>query len=431
MKNQVTDDPQLLILGADYATGNMGVDALLSGTIASAVHARPRMRIRLLTYGRHSTAQAAQVPIDQINLRFSWKLTLPNNVMRLLAVAWVARVHPRVGGWLIARHPALGEIRRASLCVAIAGGDSFSDIYGWRRFSYICLPQLLVLALGRPLVLLPQTLGPFKARIAARIAGAIMRRAAVVFSRDAEGLEVAKRMRPPVHAEFSADMGFALHPQAPASGLPDWVRAADGRLIGLNVSGLLYFHRNPAGMFGIRGDYRTTLEDLVIRLTTRMEFHVVLVTHVTGAGESDADACADFHARLKDRCGERLVLASGGYNHREIKHLIGHCRFFIGARMHACIAALSQGIPAAGMAYSRKFAGVFESIGAGELVVDLRDHDGPAVVERLVELIERQDEFAATLVPRAAEARAAALGLFGRLASHPSSQHVREIVPTL
>jgi polysaccharide pyruvyl transferase WcaK-like protein len=63
---------------------------------------------------------------------------------------------------------------------------------------------------------------------------------------------------------------------------------------------------------------------------------------------------------------------TAAYNPHEVKAIIGRCGFFIGARMHSCIAALSQEIPTVGMAYSRKFAGVFESVGAGETVVDLR-----------------------------------------------------------
>ena len=45
------------------------------------------------------------------------------------------------------------------------------------------------------------------------------------------------------------------------------------------------------------------------------------------------------------------------------KAVIGQCDFFIGSRMHACIAALSQGVPCVGVAYSMKFAGVFDTVG--------------------------------------------------------------------
>ena len=43
--------------------------------------------------------------------------------------------------------------------------------------------------------------------------------------------------------------------------------------------------------------------------------------------------------------------------------------------MHACIAALSQGVPAVSIAYSRKFKGVLGSIGCAEMVADPRIMD--------------------------------------------------------
>jgi polysaccharide pyruvyl transferase WcaK-like protein len=429
---------ELLILGADYSTGNMGVDALLSGTVASALNAAPTTRIRLLTYG-HGSGQGNG--IAHVNLRFSWKLHLVNNVMRLLGVAMVARVAPwrALREKLLDGHPVLREIEGTSQCVAIAGGDSFSDIYGLRRFAYICLPQVLVLAMGRPLVLLPQTLGPFKSRFSQGVAGWIMRRATVVFSRDLEGLQVARQLTGPASdLRFSWDMGFALQPQAPAAGCPAWLEAPVGPVVGLNVSGLLFAHPvRAAAAFGLKGSYRDVLEALVLWLTNEMQAEVMLVTHVTGAGESDALACEELFNAVGGRCCGRLHLADRGYNHREIKHLIGKCEFFIGARMHACIAALSQGIPAAGMAYSRKFAGVYESIEAGAWVVDLREHEADAVLDRLKNLFLQRKLLAAELARPAALACSCALGLFNHLAANPNppsppppANHARTNQPT-
>jgi len=41
-------------------------------------------------------------------------------------------------------------------------------------------------------------------------------------------------------------------------------------------------------------------------------------------------------------------------------HAAQGCRFFIGSRMHACIFALSSGVPSIGLAYQPKFFGLFE-----------------------------------------------------------------------
>ena len=47
----------------------------------------------------------------------------------------------------------------------------------------------------------------------------------------------------------------------------------------------------------------------------------------------------------------------------EAKSYISGLDFFCGSRMHACIAAFSSGVPVLPIAYSRKFAGVFGSLG--------------------------------------------------------------------
>jgi polysaccharide pyruvyl transferase WcaK-like protein len=58
--------------------------------------------------------------------------------------------------------------------------------------------------------------------------------------------------------------------------------------------------------------------------------------------------------------------------------------------MHACIAALSQEVPAVGLAYSDKFAGVFESAGVGAAVIDLRTCDAISAVEQTLQNFEHR-----------------------------------------
>jgi polysaccharide pyruvyl transferase WcaK-like protein len=292
---------------------------------------------------------------------------------------------------LISRNPWLQEIQSARLILSLAGGDSFSDIYGLRRFLYIVLPQFLVLALRRPLVLLPQTLGPFDGLCAKVVGRALMSCAEAVYSRDEESLRVARKLlgHRTAHLRFSPDMAFALPPQAPRDGIPEWLVQRDNNrpLVGLNVSGLLHIggYTND-NMFGVRANYRELMMKLVLWFTREQHADVVLVSHVVGpksGAENDAPACQELYDRAKGLCGGRLHLASPDYDHREIKYLIGRCDFFLGSRMHATIAALSQCVPAIGLAYSRKFMGVFRTVDVASLVVDLREHDEAAVLAKV------------------------------------------------
>lgn len=81
-------------------------------------------------------------------------------------------------------------------------------------------------------------------------------------------------------------------------------------------------------------------------------------------------------------------MIAGEYDQHTIKGIIGRCDFFIGSRMHACIAALSQKIPTAAVAYSKKFKGVFDSIDVGNLVIDAREMETQEAVDMIAAMFD-------------------------------------------
>ena len=399
MPDPAGSGPVILILGASFETSNLGVSALAASAVSAVLKTIPEARVRLLDYGKKPLSYQVKhalgtTPVELINLRFSWKVCLPNNVARLLATAIFLRGIPfrDARQRIIRRNPYLRQIQAATIAGSLAGGDSFSDIYGLRRLLYVTLPQLLVLALGKPLVLLPQTIGPFRSRIARWLGAFILRHAHKIYARDEEGVLAARAMLKgvnPSKAAFSFDLAFQLPSIKPAV-IPVWLgQREEGRpLVGINVSGLLYrggYSQN--NMFGLRTDYRTLVRLIIERLLNHRGARVMLFPHVYGPEhdvENDGAACAAMFADLQNQGGDRLHLLEGRYDQHEIKHLIGGCDFVLGSRMHACIAALSQHVPAVGLAYSDKFSGVLRSIGMERLVVDLRVCD-PADALRSVD----------------------------------------------
>src|SRR5690606_21378999 len=77
-----------------------------------------------------------------------------------------------------------GAFRRCDLLIDIAEGDSFTDVYGGRRYVKQVASKLVALATRTPLVLAPQTIGPFRSRATRALPALILRRAEAVFARD-------------------------------------------------------------------------------------------------------------------------------------------------------------------------------------------------------------------------------------------------------
>jgi len=382
------------ILGVTYNTDNYGVRVLLSGLIQSLAGAIQRPCLRLIDYGPAPVKWVERFGVEEIdvplvNLRFSWRLYLPNNIARLLLVACFARLLPKPlrHRWL-KRNPWLREMLAARVHVSLAGGDSFSDIYGLRRFFYVVLPQLLVLALNRPLVLVPQTYGPFKTRIARAVARFIFQRATLIYSRDEEGVATARKILGAGDPRIrrSPDLGFTMEPEP----VPEGVGARVGRLrrtgsvVGLNVSSLLHMGGYSGNnMFGLRDNYPALIESILQLLILELGATVILIPHVFGDPESE-----ECELKLLRRLApawlvqypDRMLFLDQVFNHRQIKSLIGQCELFIGSRMHACIGAVSQCVPTLGLAYSSKFAGVLNARETGARVADLRSADRDEVL---------------------------------------------------
>jgi len=424
--------PRICLLGASFSTENRGVAALAAGAISAALHAFPYGTVFLLDYSRTPSRhrvhhQDGEAEIELVNLRFSKRFWLPNNIARLLLAALFYRLLPSQGlkTRFVSANPVLNQILEADLVGSIAGGDSFSDIYGIVRLVYVSLPQLLAIVLGKPLVLLPQTLGPFKGFFARRLAAFIMRRAQVVYARDRESLVEAQPLlgSKGQTLRHAYDLAFALEPLQPSTLRPEAVVALESRpLVGLNVSGLLWmggYNRN--NMFGLNCNYQELVRG-IIRYFLERDVHVLLVPHVFGDGpdsESDTIAARKIHHEFESSCRGRLHCLEGEFDQHEIKYVIGRCDFFLGSRMHACIAGLSQCVPSVGLAYSRKFDGVLRSIGAGDLVIDLARHNAEEVIQRIDLLFARREELRERLRSTMPQVKASVLNLFSGLLEKP------------
>ena len=192
---------KVCLLGADFETPNMGVAALTVGSVRATLHAHPETEIFILSYERSGKTYRIQLPgreveVPLVNMRFSWRSWRGNNIAVLLLLTGLMKLlpFPALRRQWIAGNTCLQHLDQTDLVPAISGGDSFSDIYGLERLLYVSLPQILALWAGKRLILLPQTLGPFKSRLAKWLAGYIMKRAEVVYSRDRAGVELARQM---------------------------------------------------------------------------------------------------------------------------------------------------------------------------------------------------------------------------------------------
>lgn len=256
----------------------------------------------------------------------------------------------------------------------------------------------------------------------------LLKRSSVIIARDLKSQKVAQDLvgsRRKV--SLSPDVAFSLE-SIPTDSIelapPLKGQVPDG-IIGLNVNGLMYNGGySKDNMFGLKLNYPHFLEELMISLLQQFAGEVWLVPHTfapEGNVESDPEASLRLRDALPPELRNRVRIVSREYDQYEIKGVIGHCDFFIGSRMHACIAALSQGVPCAGVAYSMKFRGVFESVGMEEWVVDGRKVANREAVARIIHLYQERDSVRLSLAERSDDARQRLMEVFHELVTTDSS----------
>ncbi len=433
---ETKDKPfNVCIYGASLDTGNMGVSALAASVFKLIQHFGPDARVSLLIGNRSSEPQkllhdGRSVSVDVVNYRLSPRSKVQEHLYWILFVACVHRAIPipALRNLIRRKNRWVRTVLDADFIGDINGGDSFSDIYGKSKMITYTLPSVITLILKKDLVLLPQTYGPFKSWLAKRIAGFILKRAAKIVSRDKESIptieELLGNRSAPGKIAYCPDVAFTLESILPDDDKiePALDRDSTTPLVGINVNGLMYnggYSRD--NMFGLKMNYREFITRLLEQLLGETDCRILLVPHTFGAPgnvNSDPDASQKALDGLPESLRGRVHLLKEKINQNYIKGVISHCDFFIGSRMHSCIAALSQGIPTVGVAYSKKFIGVFNSIGLGEMVVDARSLDTDGALKEVLSCFGSREEVAVRISQPVAAAKERILETFGELLNH-------------
>lgn len=382
---------RLVLAGAAVGNGNRGVEALARSVLDGVDRHGERATVSVLDdgWGVRDLPEAGcqRLRCELVGVRRSRRWYRKES--------WAQVRFAQTVRW---GNPVADRLLAADAVLDISGGDSFTDLYGAQRLAAIIAPKQAAIRARRPLVLLPQTYGPFSTLAGRRDAERVLRGTSLAYARDQRSHDLLLDLAGPnadrARLRRGVDVAFALEPRLPASNVSDRVRGwADETTAGVNVSGLLGDAAGHA-RFMLAGDYLATVTELVRGLIAEGAL-VVFVPHVHlagGLGESDLSVIEQVRDRLDAPERARTTTLPTQLGASEVKWCISQLDWFVGSRMHATIAALSTLTPAAAFAYSDKTLGVFETCGMGSHVVDARLVHGPDAVSRLQSSFRSRDE---------------------------------------
>lgn len=429
---------RVALFGASQDTPNMGVSALFTSAIEGLT--RELVEVQWVVFdsglGRRSKvfrmSDGTSLQLTHFGGRGGHRYYRPENLATMRFLSQLGQV----GHYL---NEGLRLIDSCDAVLDVSGGDSFSDIYGWKRFRSVSRAKMIALFREKPLILLPQTYGPYSDARALKLAESITCGASMAWARDPNSFEVLKHLleptfSPAIHRQ-GVDMAFGLVPRDAlgrmSAKLAAWLSESPRStpVIGVNISGLIYNDPERASSrYHFVADYRSAMASFLKRLLETASVRVVLIPHVMdrpGHYESDQEACMDVLDTIHEKLADRLLVAPVDLDQSEVKWLISQMDWFCGTRMHSMIAALSSNVPTAAVAYSDKTLGVFDTCNQASQVFDPRILETDAVVEGLLQSFIDRDSIRESLAARLPQVNEIASGQMRDIA-----QHIRQLAMT-
>ncbi len=396
-ENYTNSRISILLVGCQLDSGNGGVTALGYSAISNIIKCNPNIKIYIQSNTGKEQQQVIAINGRLVDLKLvffhSSKRIREKQGLKLIQLLSSLVVKLPISiRQIIGRHIYLfNALDQVDAVLDVSGGDSFTSIYGDVGFDAIVAIKKIAINFKKPLYLLPQSYGPFLSASHIDAASHILNNARLISCRDSHGKSTLLNQFSSLSDKKiidSPDMAFQMESDNEViSSLR--VRYKGKSIVGLNISGLLYFQGQK---FNLASEYKNIVVNFIEWILSTTEAYIILIPHVIStkkqqfvAENTDNDAINEILKTFSGSTAERISVADDYSDPRKIKGVIGACDYFVGARMHACIGAISQEVPTRCLAYSDKFFGVMQMVGKDHTVIDLRKFGLEDVMVRLTQ----------------------------------------------
>ena len=168
---------------------------------------------------------------------------------------------------------------------------------------------------------------------------------------------------------------------------------ANKNTLGINFSPVMFADVNDPDDIMYQNAY--TLMNYVLAET---DMHICLIPHVYNIEKNaqDIKVLRNIYQRYAEN--DRVSLVDQELSCTELKYIISKCRFFIGARTHATIAAYSTEVPCIALSYSIKSRGIaMDLFGTDQgYAVPYKSITEPDVIQKVfLDVLNHEDEILA------------------------------------
>jgi colanic acid/amylovoran biosynthesis protein len=342
-------------------------------------------------------------PTAEVHAPVYQRVNRPNGMgllARVLRRANKERVHLAARWWrgrsglpgrafiLPSEAEGLRSIARADV-VAYTGGTSLIEKYSVRGKLY---EVDLALAMGKPVVMLPQSLGPFHDVANQAAVRKTLERVAAIYLRDERSLRFLREIGLGTdRVRVVPDIVFALQDGNTARRLAQWSFPRDEPKIAISVRDCAVFFEGDEHLRRQRDrDFQEAVAALTTVLVREYGARVTFVSTCQGVPEywtDDSEVALSVAQRLPADVRARVHVDRDYHDTRELIALFSSFDLVVATRLHAAILALDAGTPVLPIAYEFKTEEVMTQLGLERYVVTIARATETTLVEALSRLL--------------------------------------------
>ena len=348
--------------------GNRGCEALVRSTLALLTEQFGEVEVLVPSY--RPDLDAKQWPDAQENgCRFVRAMPYPTELK-----VWgkVRKVLPFIKQLFIQNYRLPKDIEAdIASCDALLvfGGDNLTLDYGLESLIWHIRSGQHAQRLGKKIMVWGASIGSFASEpVIERFAADFLRSTDAITVRETISLKYLNDIGVTGNVGLVADSAFVMTPQ-PVDSTNFWPVVGNEGVLGFNISPLIQKFRPTH-------EPRQVLQKEVVQFIKNTLDNslvaVLLLPHVDPLDGSAENSDSHYMREILAMTGTydgRISLAPDNLNAAQLKYILSQCTYFIGARTHATIGALSCLVPTVSIAYSIKAKGINRDLFGNEDLV--------------------------------------------------------------
>jgi polysaccharide pyruvyl transferase WcaK-like protein len=248
----------------------------------------------------------------------------------------------------------------------------------WSMLASKTWKVLVAKWLGKPVVMLPNSVGPFRTAIGRTLSRIALGSCESILIRDQRSFEIAEDLGVRSRVVLTGDTALLL------KGSNRRLRN-EGLVLGVSA-GLYGYSVSEKKM----RDYVQAHVDALDKVIESLGVSVVFLPHyVSGFRYDDLEISRMIRDKMKH--SDRTSFVNAG-SAGEFKSLIGGVDVLVSSKMHPCVLAASSYVPSLCIAYDHKQTGFFSSLGMDQDVIALQNVTSQRLYGKIMDLWNRRAE---------------------------------------